>query len=90
MWEIRHRKAFYKELSKLPAAVRGQIEEVAFSDTLKEDLFGKEKLERLKGYKEFYKMRFGNYRVGLKIDRKEKKIEFRRALHRKDIYRYFP
>lgn len=90
MWEIRHRKAFYKELSRLPPAFREQIEEVAFGDTLRENPFEKGKLEKLRGYKEFYKMRFGDYRVGLKIDRKEKKIEFRRALHRKEIYRYFP
>lgn len=90
MWDIRHRKTFYKELAKLPPVIRSQIEEVAFGDTLKERPFEGGKLEKLIGFKKYYKMRFGDYRVGLKIDKKDKKIEFRRVRHRKEIYRYFP
>ncbi len=45
-------------------------------------------LKNLKGNSEFYRIRFGDYRVGVKI--KSDRVIFIRALHRKDIYRYFP
>ena len=42
----------------------------------------------MKGYRLYYKVRFGSYRIGLKIEKDTVILE--RALHRKDIYRYFP
>ena len=42
----------------------------------------------MKGYPSYYKIRFGQYSIGLKT--KEDRIILERALHRKDIYRYFP
>ena len=42
----------------------------------------------MKGYPLYYKMRFGVYRVGLKLENDT--VIFERALHRKDIYRYYP
>ena len=42
----------------------------------------------MKGYPYHYKIRFGVYRVGMKVI--NDKVIFERALHRKDIYRYFP
>jgi mRNA-degrading endonuclease RelE of RelBE toxin-antitoxin system len=35
-------------------------------------------------------VRVGNYRIGLYIDLIDEVVEFRRVLHRKDIYRRFP
>jgi mRNA interferase RelE/StbE len=45
-------------------------------------------VEQMKGYPSYYKIRFGQYRIGLKM--KEDRVILERALHRKDIYRYFP
>lgn len=42
----------------------------------------------MKGYIGFYKIRFGDYRIGLKVEGDVVILE--RTLHRKDIYRYFP
>ena len=89
-YRIRHTRTFYKELARLPAGVRSQIEEIAFGEEIKQDPFLRGKVQRLKGYREYYKLRTGSYRVGLRIDLKERVVEFRRALHRKDIYRRFP
>jgi mRNA interferase RelE/StbE len=89
-WQIRHARTFYKELAKLPEAVRTQIEEVAFGAEIKEDSFLGGKVEKLTGYREYYKIRFGSYRVGRRIDTAGRIIEFRRVLHRKEIYRKFP
>jgi len=45
-------------------------------------------VEQMKGYTSYYKVRFGQYRIGLKM--KDDIVILERALHRKDIYRYFP
>ena len=45
-------------------------------------------IKKLKGYKDYYRIRLGNYRIGIKLE--GDKVIFVRILHRKDIYRYFP
>ena len=46
------------------------------------------KLRKLKGYKNFYRLRVWDYRIGLQI--KHNCVIFVRILHRKEIYKYFP
>ncbi len=46
------------------------------------------KAEKLKGYAGYYKTRFGDYRVGMRVDGET--VTFERVLHRKEIYRKFP
>lgn len=46
------------------------------------------KIEKLRGYQNFHKVRFGNYRLGIRLEGEILILE--RVLHRKDIYRYFP
>ena len=45
-------------------------------------------IKKLKGHHDFYRIRIGDYRIGL--ESKNKTIELIRFLHRKDIYKYFP
>jgi len=45
-------------------------------------------LRKLKGYDTFYRIRSGDYRIGLEVISDQ--VIFVRILHRKDIYRYFP
>ncbi|MBV6621768.1 MAG: type II toxin-antitoxin system RelE/ParE family toxin [Rivularia sp. (in: Bacteria)] len=45
-------------------------------------------LKKLTGYDNTYRIRVGNYRIGLTFD--GDMITFYRVLHRKDFYRYFP
>ena len=89
-WRVKYSRTFLKELAKLPANTRVQIETVVFGETMTEDPFQHSKLKKLVGYQEYYRIRFGNYRVGLRIDLENNVVEFRRVLHRKDIYRKFP
>jgi len=70
--------------------VRKRVEEVAFGEEIKEDPFLAGKVQKLKGYYEYHKMRFGGYRAGIRIDFEERVVEFRRVRHRKDLYREFP
>jgi mRNA interferase RelE/StbE len=80
-----------KELARLPKPIREQVEELAF-DILPaaKNPLSIDKIEKLKGYRNFYKSRFGDYRVGLHIDQKSREVRLCRVLHRRDIYRRFP
>jgi mRNA interferase RelE/StbE len=89
-WQVRYTRTFLRELARLPESVRAQVERVAFGQEITQDPFLAGRVQKLKGYQEYYKIRFGSYRVGLRIDFEEKVVEFRRVRHRKDIYRQFP
>ncbi len=43
---------------------------------------------KMRGYKNYYRIRMGDYRIGLELDNDT--VVFKRYLHRKDIYKYFP
>lgn len=60
------------------------FEEMQFLNTLNEI----PNIKKLKGFPDYYRLRFGNYSVGLRIE--EETIIFERVMHRKDIYRYYP
>ncbi|MFN4254058.1 MAG: type II toxin-antitoxin system RelE family toxin [Saprospiraceae bacterium] len=43
---------------------------------------------KLEGHENYYRIRVGDYRIGLKMDADV--LVFMRVLHRKEVYRYFP
>jgi mRNA interferase RelE/StbE len=45
-------------------------------------------LKKLTGYHNAYRIRIGDYRLGIFVDNDE--VMFTRFLHRREIYRYFP
>lgn len=45
-------------------------------------------MRKMQGYATFYRIRLGDYRIGLEVI--DDQAIFVRVLHRKDIYRYFP
>lgn len=45
-------------------------------------------IKKLKGSNSYYRIRIGNYRIGITIEGDV--IDFIRFLPRKDIYKYFP
>ena len=45
-------------------------------------------LKKLKGYKNAFRIKIGDYRIGIFIERNT--VEFARVIHRKDIYKIFP
>ena len=45
-------------------------------------------LKKLSGYKNVFRIRIGDYRIGIFIMRDT--VEFARVVHRKDIYKIFP
>lgn len=86
---IEYRKTFLKDLSQIPSPQRNTIEKFVFEYAHSlTSIFDSRKVEAMHGFPTYYKIRFGSYRVGLRII--DKKVTFERVLHRKDIYRYFP
>lgn len=45
-------------------------------------------LKKIKGHKNAYRIRVGDYRIGVFIEKEM--VTFSRVLHRRDVYRYFP
>jgi len=87
--KIVYRKIFLKELSKIPSGTRSRMEEFVFEELPKANsIFEIGTVEQMRGYRSYYKVRFGSYRIGLKMENDTVILE--KALHRKDIYRYFP
>ena len=74
---VSRKPAVKKRLSKL-------IETLKAIDTLDE----LRHIKKIEGYDCYYRLRIGDYRLGLKIS--EDTVELIRFLHRRDIYRRFP
>ena len=89
-WRIRYTRTFFKETARLPATVRKRVEAIVFGDQIKASPFLKGKTQKMSGYQTYYKIRVGNYRIGLRIDPDAHSVEFQRVLHRRNIYRKFP
>jgi Cytotoxic translational repressor of toxin-antitoxin stability system len=88
--QVAFTKTFLKDLAKVfPANRRKQIEHFVFEEL--QNINSLEEIgsaEKMTGHKNFYKIRFGDYRIG--IYKSEHNIELRRVLNRKEIYKYFP
>jgi mRNA interferase RelE/StbE len=87
--KVRVDKSFEKDIDnirdpKILKKISLCIEQVIKSDSIKEI----PNLKKLKGFKEHYRIRIGDYRAGIVI--KNNEATFERFLDRKDIYKYYP
>jgi len=87
--QVEFRKKFLKELSKLPTQYQNNIEEFIFNKLPECGSISEiGKIEKMRGYKDYFKIRFGDYRVGIK---KENNIIIVETVkHRREIYKFFP
>jgi mRNA interferase RelE/StbE len=90
MWKVEYTKRFLKELSRLPKEIRGQAEKIVFEELLSPNPFELRYLEHMTGYPNKYKIRIGEYRIGIVTNKSKKLLICQRVAHRKDIYRMFP
>jgi mRNA interferase RelE/StbE len=84
--------SFLKDFKKLPQETQEKVYFLCveeFSRVSDFSLLRQYELKHLTGFKGYYRIRIGNYRVGFKKNEKGE-IEFMRVLHRKDIYKHFP
>jgi len=80
---------FSKDLDSIDArhvreAVLEVIENVEKADVLSDI----RNIKKLKGFVNAYRIRIGDYRIGIFIERDL--VQFARVVHRKDIYKLFP
>ena len=90
MWEVEYTKRFLKELASLPQDTQSRIESIVFSELDAQNPFELAYLSKMKGYKDKYKIRVGDYRIGLTIDKKKQTTVCQRVAHRREIYKIFP
>ena len=89
--KIFFKPSFIKDFKKLSVSVKMEVKNVCLKDfpALKNIYDFKEyKIKPIKGFKNYYRIRIGNYRLGFK--KEDNLIIFMRVKYRKDIYRYFP
>lgn len=87
--KIKFESKFSKDLrkikdQKLLSQIKVVINECKLAQTLDEI----KNLKKLKGYQTFYRIKIGDYRIGMAIINDE--LIFTRFLHRREIYRFFP
>ena len=86
---VRIDKSFEKDTKKIKdkdllAKIANTIEQVQASASEKEI----KNIKKLKGFQSYYRIRIGDYRIGLAIE--ETTVDFIRFLPRKDVHKYFP
>jgi mRNA interferase RelE/StbE len=82
-------KLFVRDFRKLKSkalakAILGCIEQVSNASTI-HDI---ENLKKLTGYKDAYRIRTGDFRIGVIV--REETVIFAAFAHRKEIYKKFP
>ena len=90
MWKVEYTKRFLKELASLPQDTQSRIESIVFSELSSQNPFELGYLSKMKGYKDKYKIRVGDYRIGLTINKKGQTTICQRVAHRREIYKVFP
>jgi mRNA interferase RelE/StbE len=76
-----HRKIKDKKILRRVIQLIDEVELANSVDQIKS-------VRKLGGFKDYYRVRVGDYRIGLRIFGNT--VEFIRILHRKDVYKYFP
>ena len=89
---IEYLPTFIKDLKALRGSpVYESIYQLVFEDIPSaENLNEFPNIKKLKGSNTAYRIRVGNYRIGLFIIITNDTIQFSRVLHRREIYHYFP
>jgi mRNA interferase RelE/StbE len=83
------RSSFIKDLKSIKSrTVLESLAKLIENVEVAQDLRRIPEVKKLKAKGNYYRIRLGNYRVGISLDKDE--VTFVRCLDRKEIYRYFP
>jgi len=87
--ETQFRSSFVRDLDRLSEKslkqrIKAVIAEVENAASLRDIA----NLKKLQGGQDYYRIRVGDYRIGLVCQ--QGKVTFVRCLHRRDIYRFLP
>ena len=80
--------SFVRDAKKLSTEIQLEIRDILLELEQVNSLSQIRNLKKMTGYKNAYRIRFGNYRIGFLIIADE--LILSRVLHRRDIYDYFP
>ncbi len=87
--QVSFERAFLKDIARLNnPKVAKQLKEILDEFESDTDLSKFKNIKKLKGYKVYFRIRLGSYRLGFSYE--NDKVHVLRFLHRKDIYRLFP
>ena len=87
--ELEFRDSFLKDVKRIKETrVKKKIAAVISDAQKATSLLDLINVKKLDGSNTYYRIRVGDYRVGIKLQ--DKTLIFMRCLNRKDIYRYFP
>lgn len=82
-------KSFFKDIKKIKdKKLKSQLRAVIIEIENAQDLYNIHNIKRLTGFQGVYRIRLGNYRLGLFL--KDDTVEVARFIKREDIYKLFP
>ena len=86
---VEYLSRFSRDIDKLPSTfVRKSVLKVIIKVEEEKSLSEIPNVKKLTGHKSAYRIRVGDYRIGIFVNREL--VQFGRVLHRKDIYKVFP
>ena len=87
--QVTFRSSFLRDLKKIKdQRLLDRIDRAIESGEQATDLHELSDLKKLSGFHDFYRIRIGDYHLGIALA--DKAIEFVRCLPRKEMYRFFP
>ncbi|MCD6291631.1 MAG: type II toxin-antitoxin system RelE/ParE family toxin [Anaerolineae bacterium] len=87
--QVAYEASFLRDLKRVRSKkIRRQVQQVIDEVKRASNLHEVLGLMKLRGYETFYRIRVGDYRIGVEV--LDDTVIFVRFLHRRDIYRYFP
>ena len=87
--KLRIDRSFDKDVKKIKSKViKNRLEKIIFEIKASDKISDITNLKKIQGTRNYYRIKMGDYRLGLIITKKEAQLI--RFLHRKEVYRYFP
>ncbi|MGA8186095.1 MAG: type II toxin-antitoxin system RelE/ParE family toxin [Terriglobia bacterium] len=87
--KVTYRASFARDLRAIQnRSLLNRIRTIIESVEKAESLAGVPGLKKLQARGDYYRIRLGDYRIGLIIEKDT--VTFVRVLHRREVYRYFP
>ncbi len=86
--KIEFKTSFVRDIKKMDNSTKSQIEELILNVEKAENLLEINNIKKLSGYKTFFRIKIGEFRVGMCFENDT--VFFVRCLNRKDIYKFFP
>ncbi len=86
--KLKIQASFERDARKSPKHVVSQLDALFTSIIASQSLADIPKVKKLSGYKNAYRIRIDEYRIGFLLE--DKVIILTRLLSRKDVYKYFP